>query len=195
MNKREITLTVLCAVFASTTLLMIVCHIDAGSRMQAMRRTIATQKENAEAVALESQQAAEKADRSLAELKARLDEVTKAKPPPRGEPAVSEEAKAPAYTIVKQDRCDMGRVKRLSVWVLVVEGMPRADVERVIAAVVDAYRHMHAVSVFVSRTGDPIGAYTVAMGEWAPGGVWADAIEGLNDPERRTYRTKVSWRD
>lgn len=69
MNKREIMLSVLCVVFAAATLLLLVGQIDAGSRMQAMRRTIAKLKDDAETLRKDAVDAHSTAERRITEIK------------------------------------------------------------------------------------------------------------------------------
>jgi hypothetical protein len=66
-------------------------------------------------------------------------------------------------------------------------------VASVIADVIARRPEMHAVSVAVMRRGELPGAYTVALGEWAPGGEWARASEGVADAARSTYATSFAY--
>jgi len=101
------------------------------------------------------------------------------------------------YRILSADRYDLmgGRVRRMEVRVEVPldKASDRKHVEWAIREVVTALRHNeHALDVLVYRAGEPFrAAYTVARGTWAPNGEWGDAIDGLADPLKGTYRLVI----
>ena len=108
-------------------------------------------------------------------------------------------APAPQWRIVQQQSFDMfqGRVRRLDVRIRVPPSAGTAAVDRAIGEVLAAVRaDRHAVSISVDRDGDAVAqGYTVAMGTWAPDGDWGRAMDGLDDPQRRTYRLVIEHND
>lgn len=53
---------------------------------------------------------------------------------------------------------------------------------------------MHATSIAVYETGDSChSSFSVGQCNFAPGGDWAKAIDGLKDPEKKTYNFKFQF--
>jgi hypothetical protein len=114
------------------------------------------------------------------------------------------------FKVVEDRDISVGPVKRRAL--RVVGPDDRALVERAVAELVrqveQRHGHQCAVSVWFYRTleeATPVmeyfggearivcsGAYTVAMAEWAPGGVWADAFDCGHEPGQ--HRVRLVWR-
>jgi hypothetical protein len=99
--------------------------------------------------------------------------------------------------MLKSERVDVGRVKRLKMWVSVPDGLTTSQVARVMALAIHANADMHAISVFVLRDGERPGLwpYTVGVCDWAPHGDWSRSREGLRDPLRETYTVDTDLRE
>lgn len=99
------------------------------------------------------------------------------------------------YSVLRTQRIDGNRARRLQVWVAVPDGLSTGQVAAVASRIAAEHPLTDALSVVVMREGEEPGAYTVAMGEWAPGGDWSRANEGADDPKRLTYRMSLQFRD
>jgi hypothetical protein len=103
----------------------------------------------------------------------------------------------PVYSVAKVDHVDYGQVKRVAVTIRVPPGLIKDQVANNIRHVAVAQGNgMHAIMVFVCEDGDAVDqGYTVAKADYAPGGDWARAAEGLHDNSRKSYQLAIQYRN